>query len=449
MRRTLLLLILATLLIPASAQTTITLMNGVIFNDGYAALVPDLAPEPGVFKLRNDLFTTKLTPAELSSIGTSLQMRVVIGALCDNYDRIGNVNLALVPAGDSIYDPAQVQHIELGRFITPFMNKNYQPDSVPYVFHIDNVSMLLRDPVLTSTYDIWIELQVFGVPYAAQTQVAGCSGRDEVFSGKLSFTTDAAAPPSDTDVLTPLFFQADFNNYQADATDTLGLTTKSISFQVNDALTDAAFFLITSNHGSNNNGEEYNRRFHYAYYDGQLKLTYKPGRTSCEPFRQYNTQGNGIYGSSPMSPVQWQSFSNWCPGDVIDIRRINLGPVAAGEHTFMIRVPTAVFSGGQGNFPLSLYFQGTTSGTVLAIPERSASDVHFKVYPNPTSGQFTVELPTEEKGEITVINVLGEQVLQVQATSGTTHLQLDRSGVYMIHLRTGQGDATKRLVVGL
>ena len=240
MRRTLLLSILATALLQVSAQTTITLMNGVIFNDGYAALVPDVAPEPGVIKLRNDLFTTKLTTDELNSIGTSLQMRVVIGALCDNYDRIGSVNLALVPPGADTYDPAQVEHIELGRFITPFMNKNVQPDSVPYVFHIDNVTMLLRDPVLTTTYDIWVELQVFGVPYAAQTQVAGCSGRDDVFSGKLSFQTDDAAPAADTDVLTPLFFEANFNNYQADATDTLGLTTKSITFHVDDALTDAA-----------------------------------------------------------------------------------------------------------------------------------------------------------------------------------------------------------------
>jgi hypothetical protein len=98
-----------------------------------------------------------------------------------------------------------------------------------------------------------------------------------------------------------------------------------------------------------------------------LKLTYKPGRLTCEPFRIYNTQANGIYGLTPRTPSQWQSFSNWCPGDVIDIRRINLGPVTAGSHTFMIRVPTAVFVGAQGNFPLSLYLHGTTSGVLTSI----------------------------------------------------------------------------------
>jgi hypothetical protein len=133
---------------------------------------------------------------------------------------------------------------------------------------------------------------------------------------------------------------------------------------------------------------------------------------------------------------------------VIDIRRIDLGPVTAGEHTFMIRVPTAVFAAQQGNFPLSLYFQGTTSGTLVDVHGPNKSDVRFKVYPNPANGRFTVELPTD-KGEITVTNVLGEQVLQLQAASGKSHLHLDRSGVYMVHLRTEEGYVTKRLVVGL
>jgi hypothetical protein len=447
MKRTLALLGLACTLLSVEAQTTITVMDGVIFHDGYAGLVPDVAPQAGVIKHRNDLFARKLTADELSSIGTTLQMRVVIGALCDNYDRIGNVNMALVPAGQETYDPALVEHIELARFITPFMNKNIQPDSVPYVFNVDNVALLLKDTELTTTYDLWIELAVFGVPYAANTQVAGCSGRNDVFTGKVTFQTNEPAPAQDTNVLLPLIFNSNMNNYQAGATDTLGLTTRTITFQVDEDLTDAAFFLITSNHGANTGGEEYNRRFHYAYYDGDLALTYKPGRLTCEPFRIFNTQPNGIYGSTPRTPAQWQSFSNWCPGDVIDIRRINLGPVTAGEHTFMIRVPTAVFVGGEGNIPLSLYLHGMTSGSIpsVGMGEQHA-DVPFTLYPNPTNGAFTVEL-TSERAEITVTNVLGEIVLQHNATSGITNLLLDHAGMYMLQLRTDNGTTTRKVVV--
>jgi hypothetical protein len=71
----------------------------------------------------------------------------------------------------------------------------------------------------------------------------------------------------------------------------------------------------------------------------------------------YNTQANGIYGPAPKSDAEWQSFSNWCPGDVIDIRTIAWGPVDAGVHELVIDVPDATFADAQGDFPLSLYLQ--------------------------------------------------------------------------------------------
>lgn len=446
MQRITTLLALGLFLTAASAQTTITVMDGVIFHDGYAGLVPDVAPQPGVIKLRNDLFARKLSTEDLAAIGTGLQMRVVIGALCDNYDRIGNVNLALVPPGSETYDPNTVEHIELGRFITPFMNKNIQPDSVSYSFDVDNVARLLKDTGLSASYDLWMELAVFGVPYAANEQVAGCAGRNDVFSGKLTLTTNDPAPEQDVNVLMPLFFNANFNNYQAGATDTLGLTTRSITFEVEEDLTDAAFFLITSNHGANLGGEEYNRRFHYAYFDGDLELTYRPGRTTCEPFRQFNTQPNGIYGNVPRTPAQWQSFSNWCPGDVIDIRRIDLGPVTAGSHTFMIRVPTAAFVDGQGNFPLSLYLHGTTSGLLSSVGVEEREGMNVSLLPNPTEGTSVIVIP-QAPAWITVTDLLGAVVWQAYTVQERTPVHLSTAGMYLVQVTTSSGRATRRLIV--
>lgn len=393
--------------LPAAAQTTIHVFDSVLYFDGYAATVSSPAPPAGVIRHRNDLYARKLTTAELQSIGTSLHMKVTINAACDNYDRIGNVNMALVPKGAATYKPDSVQRIELGRYITPFMNKNIQPTAVPYNYDINNVAFLLKETSITTNYDIWIELELFGVPYAANTQVAGCSGRNDVFYGSLEFTTSGSVAAQSNNMLLPLAFKKDFNNYQAAATDTIGQTTKTINFNVPSSLTDAAFFLITSNHGANSGGEEYNRRNHYAYFDNVLKLTYKPGRTSCEPFRQYNTQGNGIYGSATKTDAQWQSFSNWCPGDVISIRRIDLGPVSAGNHSFRINVPDAVFNGGQGNFPLSLYFQGKTSGS-LAAGSISMADYGLKVYPNPADNKIIIN-PSDQRNieSVGLINMLG------------------------------------------
>jgi hypothetical protein len=447
MKNILILLVFALLVNETSAQNYMTIMDGVIFHDGYAGLVSNPAPPAGVIKHRNDLFARKLTTAELASIGVKLDMMVTISALCDNYDRIGNVNMALVPTGATTYNPNSVKRIEIARFITPFMNKNVEPTSVPYNFSIDNVAMLLKDTTITNKFDIWVELAVFGVPYAANTQVAGCAGRNDVFMGKLEFITDAPSPVQNTNTLIPLYFNNDFNNYQAHATDTLGKTTKTITFDVPKDLSEATLFLITSNHGANQGGEEYNRRFHYAYFDNKLVLTYMPGRATCEPFRHYNTQGNGIYGSTPKTPLQWQSFSNWCPGDVIDIRKINLGAVTAGSHSFRIRVPDAVFVGSEGNIPLSLYLHGTTkTGTVLANEAKFPQDNTFSIYPNPTNGHFTVELLTDN-ALITVTDLLGKEVLKKQATQKTLHLQLDNSGVYIVRVSTKQGTIAQKLIM--
>ena len=338
------------------APATLQLMESVVFYDGYAATVDEPVPE-GILRLDNSLLTVRLGDEQLAVIQPHLDLSVTIGALCDNYDRIGSVRLALVPKGLQTYDSTSVARIELARFITPFMDKNRTPDTVPYEWEIDGVSAILTDPELQATYDFWIELSVFGVPYAANEEVAGCAGRSDVFRGWLSLATDSSAAPSDFHALLPLACDEPFNDYQPGASDSIGETRKTIEFSLDADTEDAQLVLITSNHGANSGGEEYVRREHFVYLDGEQKLSYRPGRTSCEPFRVYNTQANGIYGSSPRSDQDWQSFSNWCPGDKIDTRVIPCGPLAAGSHEFVIEVPDAVFAGDDGNFPLSLYLQ--------------------------------------------------------------------------------------------
>ena len=139
----------------SNAQVTIPIYDNVLFYDGYASLV-NYPTEPDVIRLRNDLFTKKLTPEVLAQIGTSLTLNISISAACDNYDRIGNINLALVPKGATSYNPDTTNRLELGRYITPFMNKNLDPDEVPYNFTINNVAQIFKDQTLLADYDICI-----------------------------------------------------------------------------------------------------------------------------------------------------------------------------------------------------------------------------------------------------------------------------------------------------
>lgn len=334
--------------------TDMLLMESVVFYDGYAETVDEPVAE-GIVRLNNAVQAVKLTEAQLDAIQPNLQMQVLIGALCDNYDRLGGVNVAFTPKGADTYDLADTPRIEIARFITPFMNMNREPDTVPYEWDIGEVATILRNPTVRETYDIWFELDVFGVPYAANTEISGCADRNDVFRGWLALYTDSTEPADPMALFEPLAVKETFNDYQEGASDALGLTRKTLEFTLEADTDFARLVLVTSNHGANAGGEEYIRRAHFVDLDGERVLEYRPGRDTCEPFRMYNTQGNGIYGPSPMTDEEWQSFSNWCPGDVIDTRIIEPGPLDAGPHTFVIDVPDAEFADDQGDFPFSLY----------------------------------------------------------------------------------------------
>ena len=396
------------------AQTTFNVFTNEVFFDGYAngqlAKYNDsLPPSAGVVRLRTSLVTKKLTPSQLGAIGNTLTLKVLIKAACDNYDRGGHVSLAFVPKGDTTYKlDGSVKRIEIARFITPFMDKNKKPDTVPYVYEINNVASLLKEKNITDSFDVWCELDVFGVPYAAQTQIVGCSKRADVFLGSLTFTTDNVHAVENNNVMLALGNQLNFNNYQAGATDILGQTVKTLSFTLPTKTYNTKIVLITSNHGAGTGGEEYIRRDHFVYLDNKMVHVYTPGFTSCEPYRKYNTQANGIYGATPKTDEQWQSFSNWCPGAYIPTRVIYIGTLEAGVHNFKIEVPEAFFQGADGNFPLSVYVQGKNE-PVLAVNEVSTRMYDLVLYPNPTENMLVLKSDIAIK-EVTIYSAEGKLV---------------------------------------
>ena len=78
------------------------------------------------------------------------------------------------------------------------------------------------------------------------------------------------------------------------------------------------------------------------------------------------------------------------------------------------------------------------------VAEVSASSVHF--YPNPTNGILNIE----GNGEMTisVINVLGQKMLETTANDNTTiDLSGLESGVYMVRIETENGTMTEKVNV--
>ena len=431
-----------------NGRDTVTVFDAVRFYDGY--LVEKNPQDPtldGILRHRTSLYAIKLTDEQLAQIGDSLEMHVRVQACCDNYDRIGNVNIAFVPKGQETYKPDEVQRIEIGRFITPFMNKNKKPDTVSYEYKVPYLSYIFRDSELRAQYDIWVELEIFGVPYAANQQIKGCADRSDVFLGTLKFSTinENRGVTTDKDVLVPIVIKNpediahNLNNYDERATDEIGKTIKTYTFTVPKDVADGQLVVVTSNHGANEGGEEYNRRWHYIYYDGgeEPVMVYKPGRNSCEPFRKYNTCPNGIYGYFKRSDETWQSFSNWCPGDVIDNRIIDLGEVKAGTHTVCISVPDAEFVGGQGDIPVSIFFQGLTEGILNNIEGVSMEESKPLVTITKT-GKTLVAGSSEGIVSIELRDLQGKLVRQTECGK-TINCSGCASGIYLVSVELMNG----------
>lgn len=416
----------------------------IVFYDGYNDKVFDAELNDGVLRHRNSLYAKKLTDKQLDWFGSEVSMKVTIGALCDNYDRIGNINIALVPKGSETYNYEEVQRIELARFITPFMDKNKMPDEVPYEYDARFMSYIFRDSNLREKYDLWLEYELFGIPYAANEQINGCEGRNDVFRGTLEFISidDPAEKVTDQvfvpiNMKSPEYKSDNLNNYSEAGTDTIGVCTKTYKFTVPENVKDSKVVFITSNHGANANGEEYNRRLHLVYVDGELFTTYTPGGKSCEPYRFYNTQSNGIYGTRVKRDEVWMKVSNWCPGDAIPIRYLELGEFEAGEHEIMIRVPDAVFPEGQGFIPVSMYFQGLKNGTMPSgIEDAVEEPSDIIVY---QEGNVVKFKSNSAVSEISVFTYDGRLVYGSHTNDKEISLVGFEPGIYLVNFYTVDG----------
>ncbi|MDV6169898.1 peptide-N-glycosidase F-related protein [Flavobacterium sp. DG1-102-2] len=436
---------------------TLTVFNQAVYYGMYEATVSEPLPE-GAIRHSNSSYGKKLTQDQLDSFGNTLTMTVTLNPLCDNYDRIGNVNLAFVPKNAESYVYGDVKRIELGRFITPFMDKNETSvTEVPYVYDLNELANVFHDAAITAQYDFWVELEVYGYQGGpgqggAAVEIPGCSNRNDVYMGSLTFesTTNPELPAPAASFIGPLSFKYELKNYTLDGTDEIGETTKSIYFNLSAPVENAKLHVITSNHGSNTNGEEYIRRNHFVYLDDVLKLQYKPGGVSCVPYRDYNTQINCIYylcnGTSnppprPDNNASW-SWNNWCPGDKIPNRVIDLGTLAAGGHTYKIDVPDAQFAGGQGYFPMSVYLTGDGSAVLSG---KAFEQTAVNVYPNPVNDIATISAADQTVKAYEVVNTVGQTVLK--GSSETINMSQLQSGIYIVKVTFDNNQTiTKKII---
>jgi len=83
-------------------------------------------------------------------------------------------------------------------------------------------------------------------------------------------------------------------------------------------------------------------------------------------------------------------------------------------------------------------------------PSSSVSDseqlLSLSIYPNPTRGDFSIVLPVEN-AIVTVVDIMGHQLMKRQVTDNITDLQINRAGVYGIYVITEKGLVTRKVIV--
>ena len=131
----------------------------------------------------------------------------------------------------------------------------------------------------------------------------------------------------------------------------------------------------------------------------------------------------------------------------------------AGQN-IIYRPTTTVISGGymHGYITTTGQYCGTKAPLVPAtlsdgkqseIPETKVS---FTVYPNPSSGNFTLELRGDfqtEKVQVDVYGILGEKVLTATINGERKHefsLSARPSGVYFIRVISGDKSETAKII---
>lgn len=96
--------------------------------------------------------------------------------------------------------------------------------------------------------------------------------------------------------------------------------------------------------------------------------------------------------------------------------------------------------------------RGSNSGETVSVEDEISAlfvdELDVKIYPNPTNGQFTVDIATAKTVNLTIYNIQGLQVYNNQNVSGKIELDLSEQsqGIYLIKMVSGTDIKVERIV---
>ena len=117
----------------------------------------------------------------------------------------------------------------------------------------------------------------------------------------------------------------------------------------------------------------------------------------------------------------------------------------AGEQ--QITITFSGDAGGVGPLTFTWYGELDPNDPITGVSNIDANEVEFSIFPNPTSGEFTVALADDAEATVEVVNVAGQVVASQKVEGSATIKKALAAGVYTVVVKSNGAVSAKKLVV--
>ncbi len=217
--------------------------------------------------------------------------------------------------------------------------------------------------------------------------------------------------------------------------------------------TEAAKIRMTmTGHGQGNtdNAAEFSDNTHYIHVNGDQTFEQHLWKDDCDQNDCSDQNGTWLY-----------SRAGWCPGQDVQPWEWNMeGHFTAGQSVnldFVLQDYTnnenTGYNGGSHTEPhyrCHTYFIQYSHDNILDVEKKISKNEFFRLYPNPSTGVFSVEMINGEAVEnIMVYNISGRLIKAVHSVSSNHHeLNLNNfpNGIYMIKIQTATNSSVVKAI---
>ncbi len=123
--------------------------------------------------------------------------------------------------------------------------------------------------------------------------------------------------------------------------------------------------------------------------------------------------------------------------------KVTVSPSCVKVDFIRAYLPADTLSGVHHNREVAFSYTIGNCSTTGINDSRASTD--FRVYPNPAANTLNILFPKNEEYKISLINTLGQVVLQTQ--SREIDVKNIPNGIYILHLKSGMYEANKKVII--